>query len=713
MVDFAIRKVSLLQVLNMSGNPHHFSSTSLKKAVGWAGSGSLISQGRKSEQGELWKEGFNRRTIGACLFVFAGYLIGARIGFALTFQPHPVSVLWPPNSILLGALLLAPGRVWPWLLLAALPAHLIIQVNSGVPLTMVLCWFVSNTSEALIGAVCTRALAGPVFRFDSMHSLVIFLLCGGTLGPFLSSFLDAAFVRLNGFGEQSYWDVWRMRFCSNIFAAVTFVPVIVTWGSEAASSLREVRRSRVLEAGFVFSGLVIVSAYIFIGLRSEPKTFAGLLYAPLPFLLWFAVRFGPTGVSTGILAVALMAIWGAVHGKGPFTAFSPEQNALSIQSFFVVVSSTLMLLATSAVERGRAEERFTKAFRSSPVAMLMTHLQGDRVIEVNERCEKLLGYSRDEILGQAIQDFNIYTSEDDRKRIRVSSSKEGGLHDSEFRLRTKDGDIRHTLVSADTEEINGNDCSIITIRDITDRKKAEEAQANLTHASRLILVGEMTAMIAHELNQPLGAILSNADAAEMLLERPEPPLDQVSEILADIRKNDLRASEVIHRIRALLSKREMEFAQIHLDEIVRDVIELVRRDAVRQQIEITLDLQRHLPPVVGDRVHLEQVILNLVLNGMDAMQQTPFARRRLIIRTARGDPSRCELSIRDFGNGIPTPNLSKIFDSFFTTKRNGMGLGLSIARAIVEAHHGQIWAENCGDEGGSVLHVWLPIKAAS
>src|SRR5262245_9784233 len=302
----------------------------------------------------IWRITLNHRPVLGWFLVVVGYYLGAKLGFALTFQPHPISVMWPPNSILLAALLLSRSRHWWGLLLAAFPAHLLAELQSGVPVQMILCWFISNSCEAVIGAASTRFLIGRSIRFDSLRSVSILFLCGALVGPFLSSFLDSAFVSLNQWGNQGYWQVWRMRLCSNAFAALTLVPVILTWGTSRFPSLRSISPRRLVEAGVALLGLLCVTVTVFCWQEAGPARNPTWLYAPLPFLLWAAVRFGPIGTSTGVLSVALLAIWGAVHGRGPFASHSPEQNALSIQAFFIVISIALTFLATSIAERGKA-----------------------------------------------------------------------------------------------------------------------------------------------------------------------------------------------------------------------------------------------------------------------------------------------------------------------------------------------------------------------
>jgi hypothetical protein len=170
-----------------------------------------------------------RRTVLAALLASVGYYIGSQIGFTLTFRPHPVSVLWPPNSILLAALLLTPVRSWWLIFFAVLPAHVAAQLQSHVPLPMILCYFISNSCEALIGAGCIRYFISAQIRFDTLRSTAMFCLFGGLAGPFLSSFLDAGFVQLNHWGTGSYWEIWRIRLFSNILTALTFAPAFVTW----------------------------------------------------------------------------------------------------------------------------------------------------------------------------------------------------------------------------------------------------------------------------------------------------------------------------------------------------------------------------------------------------------------------------------------------------------------------------------------------------
>ncbi len=668
------------------------------------------SVGSTLAQLDKWGIGSVRQFALPGVLVLLGYYLGAKIGFALTFQPHPVSVMWPPNSILMAALVLTPVRWWWFLLVCALPAHLAAEFQSGVPITMVLCWFVSNSCEALVGAAGLRFLLGPSPRFDRLRAIGLLFACGAFLAPFLVSFLDSAFVSLNHFGHQTFWQVWRQRYCSNVFTGMVLLPVIVAWGQREPARLRRISYRRLAEATLAFIGLIVTSVFVFSWQVTGPDTNPALLYLPLPFILWATVRFGPRGASTAILLVALLAIWGAVHGQGPFTFRSPDQNALAIQLFFIVIAMAFGFLAASIVERALAEQRFARVFLSSPDAMVVSQLDDGHIVEVNDRWEKMFGLRREDMIGRTAWELNLYPSEPDREKLLACMRGSVPVQDFELSLRTKSGDLRHVQISADTDEIGGNLCRITVLRDITDRRRAEDAQQNLAHLSKLAVMGQMTAMIAHEVNQPLGAILSNAETAEILLGLAEPRLADVRQILTDIRNEDLRAAAAIRRIRGLLTKRELQMHPLDLDETVSEVLKLVAVDALRRHVQIRKVVQRNLPLILGDHYELQQVLLNLILNAMDAMNDTPAQQRRITLKAGQNEQGLVQVSVTDKGHGVSPDLVPHIFESFFTTKKEGMGLGLAIARSIIEAHQGNLWLDS-GSTHGATFHFTVRTAA--
>ena len=241
--------------------------------------------------------------------------------------------------------------------------------------------------------------------------------------------------------------------------------------------------------------------------------------------------------------------------------------------------------------------------------------------------------------------------------------------------------------------------------DITERKQAEtELQHNrqeLAHVTRISTMGELAASLAHELNQPLTAILSNAQAAQRFMAANPADLEEVQEILKDIVQDDSRASEVIQRMRALVKKEEVAFVPLDLGEIIRDVARLVHSDAALLNVDIALELYPNLPTVQGDRVQLQQVVLNLLLNAFDAMKDCPVNERRVVLQAEEDGARMTKVAVRDRGPGLRGDKLDKIFQPFYTTKRDGLGMGLSISRSIIEDHGGSLWAENNPDRGAT------------
>jgi signal transduction histidine kinase len=237
--------------------------------------------------------------------------------------------------------------------------------------------------------------------------------------------------------------------------------------------------------------------------------------------------------------------------------------------------------------------------------------------------------------------------------------------------------------------------------------QARQRMSELAHVNRFSTAGEWTASIAHEINQPLGSILANAETAQAILKSPSPDMMELNEIVDDIVRDDRRAGEIIRRTRSLLKKAPFELRNLDLNDTAREAAEFLSTLAVARKVELTSSITPHALPILGDHIQLQQVILNLVVNGIDAMKDTPGEHRIIGIRTSRVQQF-AELSVSDRGPGIPEEKLKEIFEPFFTSKVQGMGMGLSIARTIIEAHHGQIWAKN-RDHGGASVRIRIPL----
>ena len=246
--------------------------------------------------------------------------------------------------------------------------------------------------------------------------------------------------------------------------------------------------------------------------------------------------------------------------------------------------------------------------------------------------------------------------------------------------------------------------------DITERKQLEielqQKQSELAHVARVSTMGQLASTLAHELNQPLGAILRNAEAAELFLQVPSPDLDELRSILADIRKDDQRAGEVIDRMRVLMKQRKTEKSHFDLNHLAVEVITLIKPDADKRHVRLLPDFDTALPTVFGDRVQLQQVLINLLMNAMDAFNGT-MRNERLVTVTVRPAGATVEVAVGDNGTGIAEDKIPHLFEPFFTTKHNGLGMGLSISRSIIEEHEGRLWAQN-NETGGATFFFSLP-----
>jgi PAS domain S-box-containing protein len=425
------------------------------------------------------------RAIVVALLVALGYYLTAKIGFAFALQPGSVSTLWMPNSILLAGLLLVPRRSWWIIVVATCPAHFASELQSGVPTAMILSWFISNSLQALFGAFFICNFVEDGVRFDKLRDLTIFLVFGAFLAPFLSSFLDVALVKLNGWGNSSYWEIWRVRCLSNILATLTLVPVIITWVTGGFTAVRNASWWRYFEAGILIAGLFTVGLTVFNSPNWLTEKTPSMLYWPLPFLLWATVRFGPQGISTALLLVMFLAISGATHGQGPFVENSSAANALSIQWFLIVVSIPLMALAAVIQERRRAEkaarhneEHLAMAMKAAQMGTWEWNIT-DNTVKWSDESKRMFGRSLGDPEGTP-EDFFALVHPEDRSFIEEAINhavSEGVPYEAEFRILQPNGSIR--WVRGKGKVLNddaGNPQRMVGLNaDITEQKQAQEA----------------------------------------------------------------------------------------------------------------------------------------------------------------------------------------------------------------------------------------------
>jgi two-component system, LuxR family, sensor kinase FixL len=372
------------------------------------------------------------------------------------------------------------------------------------------------------------------------------------------------------------------------------------------------------------------------------------------------------------------------------------------------------LQASEAALR-ETEERIELAASAAELGMWMWDIVHDE-IWITDKGRALFGLAPSEKV-----DFDRFRNRlhpEDRESVLKAletSMRTGAEYRSEYRAVLPNGQIRwiagrgHVEFNGDGQPVRMRGCSL----DITRRKQAELEAAchrnEMAHLSRVTMLGELSGSIAHELTQPLSAILSNAQAAQRVLASGDANLAELRQILDEVVSEDKRASEVIRRLRLWLKKGEVQQHSLRINKVVRDVLNLIRSDLINQKVTVDTELAQNIPTVTGDPVQLQQVLVNLVVNACDAMADCDTLERRLFIRTGiENDGGAVIVSVTDRGTSIPEEKMEQIFEPFFTTKENGMGLGLAVCRTIIAAHRGKLWVTNNTDRGAT-FHFSLPI----
>jgi len=289
--------------------------------------------------------------------------------------------------------------------------------------------------------------------------------------------------------------------------------------------------------------------------------------------------------------------------------------------------------------------------------------------------------------------------------------RSSGTFEDEFKISSAEGQPIWVQVSAQgvgagvTAGLAGTMCNITDYKSL--QQEAEQLRRQVIHLTRVSTLGELSGAVAHELNQPLTAILSNAQAGQRLIHRNAASPDEISSILEDIIEDDRRAGAVLARLRNLIRNEQVAFSEIDLNEVVTEVFRLVHSEMIERRVDVVLDCTPILPPVRADRIQIQQVLINLVRNACDAMAAVRWSEHRLVVKTERRCNGSVAITVADNGTGLSEELRGSLFEPFVTTKRNGMGLGLTISRAIISGHRGEIWfEENPG--GGSIFGFSLP-----
>jgi signal transduction histidine kinase len=425
-------------------------------------------------------------------------------------------------------------------------------------------------------------------------------------------------------------------------------------------------------------------------------------------------------MSASMLGIAMLAITGTMRGRGPFLTQTPIENVLDLQLFILMVATPLMLLAVAIDEERRSkqalrvsEERMSLAVESAQMALWDWDVAND-TLWMTQDGRKLFRFEPNEPLHFASLTGRVHP---DDRAVRETAMRHavatGGSYEFEYRIVLPDGSLRWIAGRGRSLSPPGGDAPARILgvsMDITRQKQAgaemQQQREELAHLSRVATLSALSGSLAHELSQPLGSILNNAQAGQRFMSKEPLDVDEVRDIFAAIVAEDNRAGDIIRRLRTMLRRGEVAKEPVSVNECLEDLLRLIRSDLDERGIAVTSLTTGNLPPAMTDRVQLQQVMLNLIMNACDAMESNPPDDRNLILTTLSTEEE-VRIGVLDCGVGLPH-DIDTLFQPFHSSRKDGMGMGLSICHTLVTAHGGRIWAERREDRGAA-FYVGLPL----
>ena len=768
------------------------------------------------------------------------YFIAGKFGLMLASLHASASPVWPAAGIALAALLVLGYRAWPAIIVGAFLVNVTTAGNVATSLAIAS----GNTLEAVCGAWLVNRFAGGTTAFDRPQGVVKFALAA-VVSTIISPVFGVTSLALGGFADwANFGAIWLTWWLGDTTGDLLIAPLIILWS--IASKWRWNRREAV-EVGILLLLLFVLSEAVFCGWLTISARNYPIAFISLPIVIWMAFRFTQRETATGVFILSAIAIWGTMHGFGPFVGETENQSLLGLQSWTAVLTITAMALSAGMAERGRAEEALRESEANMSLAANAANLglwvwnvpggderwvtekwrqlfgfadsepvtfdrflevvhpgDSERVkqvvqhmlehggeyeidyritrpdgsigwiashgsVELEERGKPVLvrGVSRD-VTKRKIAEEELRESEERFRTVanaapvmiwmsgpdklctffnkgwldftgrspeqELGNGWAEGVHREdidrcldiyqnsfnaresftmEYRLRRSDGEYRWLLDSG-TPRFASDGAFLGYIGscfDITERRQSELdhqlQNMELARVGRVALMGELAASLAHEVNNPIGAMVTNANAGQRMIAGGNVETEELNDLLADIVADGHRAREVIEGIRNMVRKEKTTRALVRVDEIIRDLLRIVKADALTRKVALTTEIDSKAGSVMADRVQLLQVLLNLTLNAFEAMSVIRSNARHLVIRADRNGEGEVLLRVRDSGPGFPSGIVDQLFEPFFSTKVGGTGMGLAIARSIIEAHGGTLSGENC-DDGGACFTVRLP-----
>lgn len=664
------------------------------------GSPMQFDTGGRSLAGSLRRIGRDGASLGAFLVL---YVALDWVSVIEPFGELGITPWNPPAGLIFAVFLLYGARALLPVFVAVTLADVLLRGVSTTPSATVASAVVISLSYGWSGLLL-RDKIGFSVRLNNRHDLLWLL--AATLGT--TVFIAVVVVWIfctSGLVPWAEFPTVTLHYWTGDVIGITVLTPFILLLFDRERRQAAVRDWTVVEAGLQLAAIAL-GLWIIFGLeRIQHFEFSYVLFLPL---IWIALRHGLMGATWGIVATQLGLIV-AIQMRG-YDAHIVTQ----FQLLMLAVTVSGLFLGAVVDERRRAEAslrgseaRLQTVIGTAPDAIFM--LEGDlTIVSANVAAERMFGF-RASAAGRI--DFRALLPD-----LQITAVG-GDIVGIETTARRIDGTSFVAEVAVGKARIDSRSVYVAVLRDASPRRQAEqwrkEHEAELAHAMRLTTTGEMAAAMAHELNQPLTAVIGFARACQGLLQAPGEDREAAHRAAIDLIENAVqqasRAGRIIRSTREFLKRDDMQFVKVTVGEMVQAVLDLVRAEAVQHGVQIVTRVDSGLPPVFVDPIQIEQVILNLLRNSIDAMVQADSKVRQITLSAERapGDDGHAEIEVRDSGPGFAAEVADRLFQPFSTTKGGGMGLGLSISRSIIEGHGGRIWASS--DGGGAAIRFTLPL----
>jgi len=647
------------------------------------------------------------------LFIVA-YVLGCGFAQWLAIVPGTGISIWPPSGLFIATLIVASRQSWPWWVLAGCLAEMfgnVVWFHSPWPAAFLI--YAGNALEAMVGAwLVTRVCARPV-RLETLREVLAFVVLGAGIAPIFSATVGAATVSGFGMLSQTFVAAWPLFWIGDATGALIVAPlavvVIQNWRGE--TKLLAVRWVEASVLGLIFLGVAALSL----------SGYLPFAYIIMPPLLWAAVRFEFKGAAVALILLAVVAAAFTITGASQF-AGDPEsqrQRQVMLQLFLAISAVSALVVAAISRQYQQALLTLRQSERSlrDLVETLPTHIwctaPNGEPIYMSQQFRDFIGFNLTDKdvdgVSRLSSVLNAIIHPDDLdtvNRLYAHSLATGESYAFKNRMRRFDGQYR--WVETRAVAMRNSDNAIVqwngVCLDMDDQVRAEgelrRASDRLAQATQAASLAELSASIAHEVNQPLAAIVANSHACQRWLSADPPNIERAKTTVDRITRDANSAADVVGRVRALFRHAPDARSFEDVNRLIAEVCRLMGDKIAAQNMRIETNLEPALPSVALDRVQVQQVLVNLIRNGIEAMDATVASARTLQIRSCRDGSDAIRIEVRDAGAGFK--DVERAFEPFFTTKQNGMGMGLAICRSIIESHGGRLWAANNEAHGATV-----------